>query len=393
MTNIVDTTASGDATPLFPSVTQIGTTAGTNGLLLGSDADPVDNHSNLNKPLQDLARRDRWLRDALDVLGLTPDSTADEIRVAIGAASGGTDATDTASIATAQTLSRASIAQGRLTLATGDPNPTTDITGATTLYYTPYNGDLISLWNSAESRWDAYAFTERSISLSGLAANTNYDCFAYDSGGAVTLELVAWATSGAGTSTRASAISRRNGIWVKTSDNRRYLGTIRTTATIGECEDSEAKRLCWNVTNQIGKIALFKWVSLGLASPPEGQLEWTYTTLTWRKARGTDDSLLEIVAGLPLLIDVYSCNTTSGAGTTSVGINSATVNSATFCMDGAGGGGNPLTFGQFNGSVPEGYNFLYQTENAITGSSQFFAVTYYNSQLSIATGINAIFMG
>ena len=162
----------------------------------------------------------------------------------------GGDATSIASAVAFRQLGIAAVAQGRLTLETGVPVSTTDQTAKTVLYYTPYNGDYVALYDTVNTRWDLFQFTERSLSLSALAANTNYDVFIYDNSGTLTLETVAWATSGAGNSTRASAITQLEGVWVKDSDKRRYLGTIRTTSVAGECEDSVLKRYLWNVYNR-----------------------------------------------------------------------------------------------------------------------------------------------
>jgi len=140
------------------------------------------------------------------------------------------------------------IPSGRLTLTTGVPVTTSDVTAATTLYYTPYIGNKISLYNGYE--WLFHEFDELSLSLSGYTADTNYDIFMYDSSGTLTLESTAWSTATA----RATEITRLEGIYTKSgSATRRYLGTIRTTSTTGQCEDSESKRFCWNYHNRVAR--------------------------------------------------------------------------------------------------------------------------------------------
>lgn len=166
------------------------------------------------------------------------------------------------------------IAQGRLTLTSNTPVLSSNVTGATTLYYTPYTGSQISIWDG--SKWSVRTFTERSLSLSGLAANTNYDVFIYDNAGTLTLEAVAWSNSGAGTSARASALSWLNGVRVKNSDNRKYLGSFRTTSTIGQTEfvnnNLPSSLLIKNEFNRI-PITLFQ---------QEGTTAHSYTTATVR---------------------------------------------------------------------------------------------------------------
>ena len=241
----------------------------------------------------------------------------------------GGDATSIASAVAFRQLGIAAVAQGRLTLETGVPVSATNQTAKTILYYTPYTGDYVALYNTVELRWDLFQFTQRSLSLSGLAANTNYDIFIWDSSGTLTLQAVAWTSSGAGTSTRASSISQLNGIWVKDSDKRRYLGVIRTTATAGQCEDSMQNRLVWNIQNQARRSILY--------SP--GGSSYTYTTAAWRAVNNNSSNRLNVVTGLGQPVQVLGGLITSGGGNpepggaTGVGLNSSSVNSAQINTD------------------------------------------------------------
>lgn len=156
---------------------------------------------------------------------------------------------------------------GRLTLEGGVPVSTTDQTAKTTVYFTPYNGNSIGLYDGNE--WDLFTFSELSLSLSGLAANTNFDIFIYNNNGILTLESTAWTND----TTRATALTTQDRIYVKSASiTRRYLGTIRTTGTIGQCEDSSSRRFVWNAYNQ-------ELRSLVAANT----VNHTYSTaLTWR---------------------------------------------------------------------------------------------------------------
>src|SRR3972149_4572660 len=81
---------------------------------------------------------------------------------------------------------------GRLTLTSNVPVTISNVTGAATLYYTPYISDRVTLYDG--TRWSIYNFTERSLSLSGLAKFQAYDIFIYDNSGTLTLESLAWKT-------------------------------------------------------------------------------------------------------------------------------------------------------------------------------------------------------
>lgn len=204
----------------------------------------------------------------------------------------GGDAQSIASAVAFRQFGIAAVAQGRLTLETGVAVSITDQLAKTVLYYTPYNGDYVALYNTGLSRWDLYQFTEISLSLSGLAANTNYDIFIYDASGTLTLQAVAWSNSGAGTSTRASSISQLEGIWVKDSDKRRLLGTIRTTATAGQCEFSETKRLVCNVANRVSFPCAVR------------DITWHVYNGSWRYYNNNSNAKVDIVCPFTDLINV-----------------------------------------------------------------------------------------
>ncbi len=175
---------------------------------------------------------------------------------------------------------------GRLTLASGTPVTTSDVTAATTLYFALYMGNKIGLYNG--NTWDIYTFTERSLSLAALAANTNYDIFIYDNAGTLTLEAVAWSND----STRATALTTQDGIYVKSgAPGHRYLGTIRTTNTAGQCQDSTARRFVWNCYNRAPR----HMVAIDTTN------SWTYTTMAWRPSHNdTTDGVgrVSFVVGL-----------------------------------------------------------------------------------------------
>jgi hypothetical protein len=186
---------------------------------------------------------------------------------------------------------------GRLTLETGVPVSTTDQTAKTTVYYTPYIHNVLSLYSG--SAWVPFTFSELSLSLSGLTANLPYDIFVYDNAGVRTLEAVAWTNS----TTRATAIVRQDGTYVKSGTlTKAYLGTICITGTTGQCEDSKVKRFVWNYYNRVGVDMLRQ----------ETTASWTYSLAVTRQANASTANQLEIVCGVAEdEIDVFASVITS----------------------------------------------------------------------------------
>ena len=174
-------------------------------------------------------------------------------------------------------------AEGRLTLTTGTPVTTADVTAATTMYYSPYIGNKIALYDGSAT-WAVYSFTELSLALGTLTASLPYDVFAYNNAGTVTLEFLAWTNA----TTRATALTQQNGVYVKTgATTRRYLGTFYTTATT-TTEDSARQRLVWNMYNRVTRqVKVFDATS-----------NWTYATATWRQARATATNQINLLAGI-----------------------------------------------------------------------------------------------
>ena len=195
-----------------------------------------------------------------------------------------------------------SLCQGRLTLTSGTPVTTSDVTAATTIYFTPYKGNQIGLYSGA--MWNLFAFSEISLSLSGYTADENYDIWVYDNSGTVTLDSTVWTND----TTRATALAMQDGVYVKSGDaTRRYLGTIRTTSTTGQTEDSEAKRYVWNCYNRANR-ALRQF---------ETNYDWTYSSTTWRQARASTSNQVNVVVGVAesiISLSVVNRVSVSGSG-------------------------------------------------------------------------------
>jgi len=198
---------------------------------------------------------------------------------------------------------------GRLTLTTGVPVTTADVTGASavTVFYAPYGGgNQLSLFNG--TAWQAYAFEQLSIAVPATT-NTAYDVFAYDNAGVVTLELTAWTNL----TTRATALVAQNGVYVKTGAlTRLYLGSFRTTGVSGQTEDSVTKRYVWNYYRRVDRTLL----------KLDTTVSWPYSLATWRQANGAAANQVEVFVGVAeVAINVLvKCQATNDTGTMNVSL-------------------------------------------------------------------------
>jgi hypothetical protein len=130
--------------------------------------------------------------------------------------------------------------------------------------------------------------------------------------GTLTLEALAWASATA----RATALARQDGVWTKSGDpTRRYVGTISTTATAGQCEDSLVKRFVWNAQHRMPR----------LVRRFETATSWSYAVQnTYRQANVNAANQVAMVTGLletPVQITVSVSGVHTGAnGTIGVAI-------------------------------------------------------------------------
>jgi hypothetical protein len=252
---------------------------------------------------------------------------------------------------------------GRLTLTTGTPITTSDVTGAGTIYFTPYQGNQCAVYDG--TNWVETTFSELSLALT-LTDATNYDVFLYDNSGTPTLELSdAWTNA----TTRAQAISLQDGIYVKTAaTTRRYLGTIRASGT-DTTEDSEAKRFVWNYYHRVPR-------SLRVTETAD---TWTYTTATFRQMNGDTANQVEMVVGVAESTLVLTAQGQAYNGTTGqqfvVGIGEDSTSSALVFGDfvNTGNGQHNQIQAFLTKVVPQGYHYYAALEySSSSGTTNWF---------------------
>jgi len=240
--------------------------------------------------------------------------------------------------------------QGYLTPTSGTPVITSDVTAGTAVYYTPYIGNTVPLYNG--TTFTVTEFAELTLTLSAShAASTLYDVFAFDNSGTITLATgPAWTTSTAGAGARGTGasttqIQRLNGIWVNSvqmtgrngattytiaANFGTYLGTILIDATPGQitCTVTWGQSRVWGVWNAYNRQ------TLELQSG-DATATWTYNNLTVRQSNGATGNKCTVLCGLAeeiidavflQKVDVVGITTGSNGGMqVGIGLNSTTV--------------------------------------------------------------------
>lgn len=258
--------------------------------------------------------------------------------------------------------------QGYLTMTSGTPVIATEVVAGTALYYTPYTGNLVPIYNGSTMIPTTFAELTLTLAAQHLASQI-YDVFVFSNSGVVTLATgPAWTTATAGAGARGSGAStteltRLNGYWVNNvqitgrngattytiaANRATYLGSIYMDGTNGQltCHRSFGQSRKWGLWNAYNRQPIILKAGDSTAS-------WTYNSGTVRASRGDSTNSLTIFSGLQEeTYDIqFSQNSTNASDTSlvntgftiGIGLNSTTVMSGkrgmSFLIDDSGTGG------------------------------------------------------
>lgn len=248
--------------------------------------------------------------------------------------------------------------QGYLTPTSATPIIPTDVTSATTVYYTPLTGCLVPIWNGV--RFIPTVFTELSLSLSSShSANAIYDVFVFSNNGTLTLATgPVWSTVTAGSGARGTGagttqLTRTNGLYVNTvamtgrngvttysisASYATYLGSIYIDGTQGQvsCHRTYGQSRKWGVWNAYNRQTI-------LLKAGDGTSSWNYTTATIRAANNSPANSITVFQGLaeePIDISHVASNYNNGSAQRAeigIGYNSTSAYSGRYASRQLGG--------------------------------------------------------
>ena len=145
----------------------------------------------------------------------------------------------------------------RLTPSSTESYVTDDDTGNTVLYLLPFRDNLARLYTG--SSWELVAIpslsfdvsTDSDIDSSAIAASSAYDAFIDYNDGSPQLAVKKWTSSGFGSSTRATALVRQDGVLVLSgAADHLYVGSFKTNSST-QIDLSAGKLGIWNYYNQV----------------------------------------------------------------------------------------------------------------------------------------------
>lgn len=228
--------------------------------------------------------------------------------------------------------------QGRLTLTSATPILATEVAAATSVFYTPFNGVLVPVYNGSVMINNTFA--ELTLSLvSAHTAGNIYDVFAFlDS---TTLRIgtgPVWSTLTAGSGARGTGagttqLTRLNGLLVNAQSMTvrngastytvagnygTYLGSIYMDGTNGQvsCHNTYGQSRKWGVWNAYNRVPISLMMGDTTAS-------WAYNTATTRQSQAAAGNTLAVFSGLAEeAVDIRAVQTVrmASGSTTSSGI-------------------------------------------------------------------------
>jgi hypothetical protein len=238
-----------------------------------------------------------------------------------------------------------SFPQGRLTLTTGVPVLATGVTAGTAVYYTPYVGNIVPVYDGAQFNAQTFSSDLQLTLNSNHVANSIYDVFISWDGTELQIATgVAWNTVTAGAGARGTGagtteLARVNGIWVNKYDissrngattgtilanKGTYVGSVYMDGSAGQitCHVAWGQSRKWGVWNAFNRQPIELQVGDATAT-------WTYAVATIRASNNTSNNSLTVFSGLPeeevflsfmQAVQMTDFTTSSAIKTVSIGI-------------------------------------------------------------------------
>lgn len=204
--------------------------------------------------------------------------------------------------------------QGRLTPTTGTPVISTSVSAGTAVYYTPYVGNLVPVYDGTQFNLRSFS-SDLTLTLnSNHVASALYDVYVYWDGSALQIATgVAWNTATAGSGARGAGagtteleringlwvnkhdISRRNGATTGTIDARKgtYVGSIFMDGTNGQL----SCHVAWGSSRKFGVWNAYNRVPI-LLKAGDSTASWNNPGATWRQSNAATGNVVTVFAGL-----------------------------------------------------------------------------------------------
>ncbi len=205
--------------------------------------------------------------------------------------------------------------QGRLTLTTGKPVMMADVVAGGTIYYTPYVGGRVPLFNGTSFMPSPFAEISAAADTTLQAAGSVYDLFVFSNAGTVMLGFgPAWTSPTArGTGAGTTQLQQVQGLWTNQNvialtrgsttysgipaNQATYVGTV-AIKTAGQLDMQFRPTPAANGNNTwLGVWNAYNRVTVRSMSA-DSTASWTYNSATIRASHGSNANRINWVDGL-----------------------------------------------------------------------------------------------
>lgn len=281
-------------------------------------------------------------------------------------------------------------AMGRLTLSSGTPVMVSDVSNSTSIYYTPYTGDRIALYDG--TNWTNFQFTELTNTTTdntknpaAVANNSNYDLFVWNDSGTLRLGRgPAWTSDTArGTGAGTTELERVNGVLVNkiaitngpAAQRGRYVGSIRSdgSATIdwemgGSAAGGDPGFLyVWNMYNRVKVDVQCR----------DSTASWTTTSTTFVSLNASTSNRISFLLGLnedgvSAQFRVFSTNSIAGQSASGIALDNTTTLAGSGGFGVSGASANNVQMGTYSGNPGLGAHFLQAIQLVQSGTGTWY---------------------
>lgn len=284
--------------------------------------------------------------------------------------------------------------QGRLTLTTATPVLTSTTSAQTTIYYTPYVGRLVPLYDGTSfSMVDtggelSQATTDTTKSPAAVTTNSNYDLFVWNDSGTIRCTRgPAWSSSTArGTGAGTTELQQVQGIWTNKvaitngpgANKGTYVGSVRSNGSsqidyiFGASAAGGTAGFfgVWNMYNRVEVRSLTE----------DSTSSWTYNSATARSANNSTGNRASFISGLAedCIMAEYHVGSSATVTASTVAASLDSTNSLLGQYGLAGLGGNSQNAVAKNSLAPQlGFHFIQAVEQSgASGTNTFSGAGY-----------------
>ncbi len=253
--------------------------------------------------------------------------------------------------------------QGRLTLTSNTPVMTSDATAQTSIYYAPYQGNIVPIYDGANIQSYTFGQLTMALNTSNQTSGNIYDLFVFLNSGVVNIGAgPAWSsTTARGTGAGTTQLQQTDGLWVNANSitlkngstsyssigvgQATYVGSAYMTANGQTGMQFKPAAASGGSNNILGLYNAYNRVVVS-SLERDSAASWTYATTTWQPLNGASSNVNNRISWLdglqqsPVTAMIFTY--LNAAGAAQLGINLDTTTGTPVLTPSLGASSGPL---------------------------------------------------